>query len=98
MPRKHHVRTTRPHAGRAVIDIMGWPGYSLLVVGMMAFFGCLTAFATGHDRQGIEVAVFAVVAATLGVVWLVFEHRRIGRVDRAWQAAHRDVQGVSTTG
>jgi hypothetical protein len=86
-----HVRTTRPHAGRAVIDVMGWPGYTLLVVGMVAGISCLTAFATGHDRQGLEVAAFAVFAAGLGTLWLLFEHRRIGRVNQQWHRAHPEV-------
>ncbi|HEU0192241.1 MAG TPA: LapA family protein, partial [Mycobacterium sp.] len=25
-----HMRTTRPHAGRALIDVLSWPGYSLI--------------------------------------------------------------------
>ncbi|MCV7383652.1 LapA family protein [Mycolicibacter longobardus] len=83
-----HVRTTRPHAGRAMIDVMGWPGYSLLVVGMVAGIGCLTAFGTGHDRQGVQVATLAVLAAALGALWLMIEHRRIDRVNRQWHLAH----------
>lgn len=85
-----HVRTTRPHAGRAVIDVMGWPGYALLVVGMVAGISCLTAFGTGHDRQGVEVAAVAVIAAALGALWLVVEHRRIGRVNHEWHRAHAE--------
>ncbi|MGV0749420.1 protein UsfY [Mycolicibacter minnesotensis] len=87
-----HVRTTRPHAGRAMIDVMGWPGYSLLVVGMVAGIGCLAAFGTGHDRQGIEVAVIAVLAAVLGTIWLLIEDRRIGRVNQQWQLAHAEMR------
>lgn len=83
-----HMRTTRPHAGRAMIDVMGWPGYSLLVVGMVAGIGCLAAFGTGHDRQGVEVAVIAVLSAVLGTVWLLLEHRRIGKVNQQWHLAH----------
>ncbi|MGB3287235.1 protein UsfY [Mycolicibacter algericus] len=93
-----HVRTTRPHAGRAVIDVMGWPGYSLLVVGMVAGIGCLTAFATGHDRQGVAVAALGVFAAGLGALWLLMEHRRIGRVNQQWQLAHPELQRQHSTG
>ncbi|WP_409426944.1 protein UsfY [Mycobacterium sp. SMC-11] len=92
-----HVRTTRPHAGRAMIDVMGWPGYSLLVVGMVAGIGCLAAFGTGHDRQGIEVAVIAVLAAVLGTVWLLIEDRRIGKVNRQWQLAHAEMRRQPST-
>ncbi|BBY32738.1 UsfY protein [Mycolicibacter minnesotensis] len=92
-----HVRTTLPHAGRAMIDVLGWPGYSLLVVGMVAGIGCLAAFGTGHDRQGLEVAVVGVLAAAVGTVWLLLEHRRIGRVDYQWQQAHADARQKSST-
>ncbi|MBS9533851.1 LapA family protein [Mycobacterium sp. M1] len=92
-----HVRTTRPHAGRAVIDVMGWPGYALLVVGMMTFLGGLTAFATGHDRQGVEVAAFAVAAALAGVLWLVIEHKRIGRVNHEWHRIHPEAHRQHST-
>ncbi|KLO29649.1 UsfY protein [Mycolicibacter heraklionensis] len=93
-----HVRTTRPHAGRAMIDVMGWPGYSLLVVGMVAGIGSLAAFGTGNDRQGVEVAVVAVLAAALGTVWLLLEHRRISKVNHQWHLAHAEMhQQVSTS-
>lgn len=88
-----HVRTTDPHAGRAVIDVLGWPGYSLLVVSMVAGIGCLAAFGTGHDRQGVAVAVLSVLAAVLGALWLLAEHRRIGKVNRQWDVTHSEVAG-----
>ncbi|HEU4363740.1 MAG TPA: protein UsfY [Mycobacterium sp.] len=87
-----HVRTTRPHAGRAVINVAGWPGYSLLVVGALAIAGCLVAFGTGNDRQGVIIAVMAVLAALIGMSWLLFEHRRIGRVTDRWHIAHPEVR------
>lgn len=92
-----HARTTRPHAGRAVIDVMGWPGYTLLVVGMVGAISSLTAFGTGHHHQGVEVAAFAIIAAALGAVWLLVEHRRIGRVNRQWQLAHPELQRQPST-
>lgn len=87
-----HVRTTRPHAGRAVINVAGWPGYSLLVVGMLAVAGCLVAFGTGNDRQGVAIAVMAVAATLAGMSWLLIEHRRIGRVTTSWHLAHPEVR------
>jgi hypothetical protein len=80
-----------------VIDVMGWPGYTLLVVGMVAAIGCLTAFGTGHDRQGVAVAAFAVLAAGLGALWLLIEHRRIGRVNQQWQLAHPELHRQHST-
>jgi hypothetical protein len=86
-----HVRTTRPHAGRAVINVLSWPGYLLIAAGMMATVGCLAAFGTGHDPQGEAIAVAAVAAAAIGVLWLVVEHKRIGRVAELWHLAHPEV-------
>jgi hypothetical protein len=86
-----HMRTTRQHAGRAVINVLAWPGYSLLVAGMLAVAGSLTAFGTGHDHQGVLIAAIAVMAASLGTLWLLFEHKRIGRVTHQWHLAHPGV-------
>jgi hypothetical protein len=87
-----HVRTTRPHAGRAVIDVLSWPGYLLVAVGMMAGVGCLAAFGTGHGLQGETIGAGAVIATVLGVTWLVVEHKRIGKVTELWYLTHPDVQ------
>lgn len=92
-----HERTTRPHAGRAMIDVAGWPGYSLLVVGMMAGIGSLAAFGTGHDRQGVAVALMAVIAALIGTAWLVAEHRRIGKLNHQWHLAHPEAHRQHST-
>lgn len=83
-----HVRTTRPHAGRAVINVLGWPGYSLLVVSMLMAAGSLTAFGTGHESQGMAIAAMAVIAAAIGTAWLLVEHKRIGRLTHQWHLSH----------
>ena len=83
-----HVRTTRPHAGRAVIDVLGWPGYALLVLSMVVAMGCMVAFGTGHSHQGVEFATLSVLAAGLGALWLTMEHRRIRRVNVQWHETH----------
>ncbi|HET9876850.1 MAG TPA: protein UsfY, partial [Mycobacterium sp.] len=86
-----HLRTTRPHAGRAVIDVMGWPGYSLLVVGMLTGAASLVGFATGHDRQGVLIVALALMATAMGTVWLLIEHKRIDRVTHQWHSIHPGV-------
>lgn len=86
-PIDHH-RTTRPHAGRAVINVRGWPGYLLVVVGLIAVVLCLDAFGTHHQHQGMETLPVAVVATMLGVAWLAVEHRRISRVASHWDTHH----------
>ncbi|MGH3561099.1 MAG: protein UsfY [Mycobacterium sp.] len=86
-----HMRTTRPHAGRAVIDVVSWPGYLLVVLGMVAGVGCLVAFGTGHDPQGEHIAVVAVITVVVGVLWLLVEHKRIRRVHDQWHLAHPEM-------
>lgn len=83
-----HARTTRPHAGRALINVAGWPGYALLAASVMIFMGSLVAFGTGHDGQGAEIVAIAVISALVGTAWLLMEHRRIGRVHQHWHLTH----------
>jgi FtsH-binding integral membrane protein len=87
-----HVRTTRSHAGESMIDVAGWPGYLLLAAGLIAVVGCLAAFGTGHQSQGMTTGVIAIVALTFGLVWLTFEHRRVRRIEDRWYAAHPEVR------
>ncbi|MGH3561098.1 MAG: protein UsfY [Mycobacterium sp.] len=87
-----HVRTTRPFAGESMIDVVAWPGYLLIVAGVIATVGCLTAFGTGHHSQGMTTGVVAIVATVIGLVWLGIEHRRIRRIAERWYAEHPGVR------
>lgn len=86
-----HLRTTRPLAGESLIDVMHWPGYLLVVAGVIGACGSLAAFATGHYHQGMTASVLAVIAGVLGLVWLAVEHRRIRRIADRWYAEHPEV-------
>ena len=86
-----HVRTTRSHAGESMIDVLRWPGYVLVVAGVIAVVGCLAAFGTGHQSQGMTTGVVAVATMTFGLVWLAFEHRRVRRIEDRWYDAHPEV-------
>jgi FtsH-binding integral membrane protein len=87
-----HVRTTRSHAGESMIDVASWPGYLLLVAGVIAVVGCIAAFGTGHQSQGTTTAVIAILALTFGLVYLMFEHRRVRRIEDRWHQAHPEVR------
>lgn len=87
-----HVRTTRSHAGQSMIDVVSWPGYLLVVAGVIAVVGSLTAFGTGHQSQGMATGVIAVAAMTFGLVWLAIEHRRVRRIEDRWHDAHPEVR------
>lgn len=87
-----HLRTTRPLAGESLIDVLQWPGYLLVVAGVIGACGSLAAFATGHHQQGVTASALAVIAGVLGLVWLAVEHRRIRRIADRWYAEHPEVQ------
>lgn len=87
-----HMRTTRPFAGESMIDVAGWPGYLLIVAGVIAFVGCLAAFGTGHHSEGMTTGVVAVAATVLGLVWVAVEHVRVRRIADRWYAEHPHVR------
>ena len=87
-----HVRTTRSHAGESMIDVASWPGYLLVVAGVIAVVGSLAAFGTGHHDQGMTTGIVAVVTMTVGLVWLAIEHRRVRRIEERWHDAHPDAR------
>jgi hypothetical protein len=87
-----HVRTTRSHAGESMIDVLSWPGYLLIVAGVIGFVGCLAAFGTGHHNEGMTTGVLAILAITVGLAWLAFEHRRVRRLEEQWHSAHPHVR------
>lgn len=83
-----HVRTTRTHAGESMIDVANWPGYLIVVSGVVAIVGCIAALGTGHRGVAVTAAVTAVIGVTCGITWLVTEHLRIRRVERRWYKEH----------
>ena len=87
-----HLRTTRPLAGESLIDVLQWPGYLLVVAGVIGACGSLAAFGSGHPHEGMTAGVVAVVSAVVGLVWLGVEHRRIRRLADRWYTEHPDVQ------
>ncbi|OBK22956.1 UsfY protein [Mycobacterium asiaticum] len=86
-----HLRTTRPLAGESLIDVMQWPGYFLVVAGVIGAVGSLAAFATGHYSQGVACGVVAAITSLVGAVWLLVEHARIRRIADRWYAEHPEV-------
>ncbi|MGB9227563.1 MAG: protein UsfY [Mycobacterium sp.] len=87
-----HLRTTRPLAGESLIDVLHWPGYLLIVAGLIGGVASLSAFGTGHSTEGMIAGVVGISAATIGVIWLSIEHRRIRRIADRWYAEHPEVR------
>jgi len=86
-----HLRTTRPLAGESLIDVLHWPGYLLMVAGVIGGVGSLAAFGSGHHDQGMTAGVVAIALAVIGLAWLTVEHRRIRRIADRWYAEHPEV-------
>jgi hypothetical protein len=87
-----HLRTTRPLAGESLIDVLQWPGYLLVVAGVIGVCGSLAAFGSGHQHEGMAAGVIAVIVTVLGLMWLAVEHRRIRRIANRWYAEHPEVR------
>lgn len=86
-----HLRTTRPLAGESLIDVLHWPGYLLVVAGVIGGVGSLAAFGTGHQAQGMTAGVVAIAVTVIGLVWLAVEHRRVRRIADRWYDEHPEV-------
>lgn len=86
-----HLRTTRPLAGESLIDVLLWPGYLLVVAGVIGACGSLAAFGSGHHHEGMTAGIVAIIATVLGLAWLAVEHRRIRRIADRWYAEHPEV-------
>ncbi|BBX39917.1 protein UsfY [Mycobacterium simiae] len=86
-----HLRTTRPLAGESLIDVLHWPGYLMVVAGVIGVCGSLAAFGSGHQHEGMTVGVSGILVMVVGLVWLVVEHRRVRRIFNEWYLEHPDV-------
>ncbi|OBI85174.1 protein UsfY [Mycobacterium asiaticum] len=87
-----HLRTTRPLAGESLIDVLHWPGYLLVVAGVIGGVASLAAFGSGHYSEGMTAGMVAVILTVCGLVWLAIEHRRIRRIADRWYAEHPEVR------
>lgn len=86
-----HMRTTRPLAGESLIDVLHWPGYLMVVAGVIGVCGSLAAFGSGHQHEGMTVGVCGILVMVVGLVWLAIEHRRVRRIFNEWYLEHPDV-------
>ncbi|OBG76845.1 UsfY protein [Mycobacterium sp. E2462] len=86
-----HLRTTRPLAGESLIDVVHWPGYLLVLVGVIGWCGSLAAFGSGHAHQGMTAGLIGTVAAVVGLVWSAAEHRRVRGIADRWYSEHPEV-------
>lgn len=85
-----HGRTSRPLVGQTLKSPAKFPGLLFIAVGLVAFAVSLACFAHRQLDVGIAAVVFALVAAGVGAVWLAREARRTRRLERQYDADHRD--------
>lgn len=72
--------------------VVHWPGYLLIVAGVVGGVGALAAFGTGHHAEGMTFGVVAIVVTVVGLAWLAFEHRRIRKIADRWYTEHPEVR------
>lgn len=69
--------TTGPVAGEALKNAARWPGYVVIVIGLVATALSLAGFAVGRASLASVGVVIAVLALGSGVLWQFFQHRRL---------------------
>lgn len=74
------ARTTRPRAGMAFKDRRQLPGVALLVLGVLALVGCLTAASMRDTGWAVGLGVLMVVAVAGGVGWVLAGRNRTAKV------------------
>ena len=71
-----------------MIDTYFWPGYFLLVVGIIALIGCVASAAYQRLDLLATVGLVALLAVAAGSLWITLEHRRVRRIEARWIAEH----------
>jgi len=92
-----HVRTTMPRAGESFIDTLWLPGLILIGVGTVLIAGTVAATAYGNRDVSLILGLIAGALVTAGALLITFEHRRVKRVERRWEAEHPRVRDTRST-
>ncbi|MFG1793521.1 hypothetical protein [Nocardia sp. NPDC049149] len=72
-----YTRTTRTHVGESIEDTRNWPGIVLVALGLVGLGLTLTAAGYGFAGWAVIGAVATVLLLVVGVLLVVFEHRRL---------------------
>ncbi|WP_415973918.1 hypothetical protein [Rhodococcus sp. 077-4] len=70
-------RTTRGHAGEAIVDTRNWPGYICIGLALVSLGLTLTAAGYGFEGWAWMGAVLAPVLLVAGIVLVLLERRRV---------------------
>jgi hypothetical protein len=87
-----HAHTTHGRYGITMKDNFYWPGLLLLALGVLGMIGTVAAAAYGHHEFIAITGLVAACATLAGAAWMVFERRRVRRIEERWYAAHPDRQ------
>jgi hypothetical protein len=78
------ARTMRSHAGEALTDSKGWPGYFFLGLGLLLLGLTLVAAGYGFEGWAWIAGPACIVSFAVGAVLVMLERKRV-----------RDVEGTS---
>ncbi|MDZ7932007.1 hypothetical protein [Rhodococcus sp. NPDC076796] len=70
-------RTTRGHAGEAIVDTRNWPGYICIGLALVSLGLTLTAAGYGFSGWTWIGAVAAPILLIAGIVLVLLERRRV---------------------
>jgi hypothetical protein len=79
-----HGRTTGRYADESGQYAKRMPGLVVVVVAaaVLAFVVCMTNFAFGEAKAGIDAAIVGLLALGAGLDWLVMDRRRMRQAER----------------
>jgi hypothetical protein len=86
--RVDHDRTARRDTAEPSRSWERSPGLAVVAAAVLAFVVCVTNFALGNGRVGVEAAIVALLAFGAGLSWLAMDRRRIRDAERHWRVGH----------
>ena len=88
-PVDHH-RTTQPHAGETLKDLLAWPGLLLVALAVVTFVGGLAAEGYMRMQWAVILGAGALLIGIVGTALLRVESRRVRRIEAQWLAEHQN--------
>jgi hypothetical protein len=83
-----HGRTTGRYADESGQYAKRMPGLVVVAAAVLAFVVCMTNFAFGEAKAGIDAAIVGLLALGAGLDWLVMDRRRMRQAERESLISH----------
>lgn len=93
-----HGRTTGRYADESGQYAKRMPGLVVVVAAVLAFVVCMTNFAFGEAKAGIDAAIVGLLALGAGLDWLVMDRRRMRQAERESLISHPARSRLRATG